>query len=278
VATGKERLRFDTKGFYSFAWSAKARLLATPDFEHVYIWDAATGKQVFQIDLRGGRVHFDSCALAPNSKILALGMNDTSILAWNLPPASSQESLRLGALDHKKAEGLWADLASPDAGKAHQAIWTLVVAGNKAIPFLEGWLSPVAEKELQSIGRWIADLDSSKFAVRKAADESLRRERFEAEPALREALGRKPSLEVRQRLEFILAAPFREEPCESLGRLRCIEALEYIGGEQGRQLLEKVARGAPKARLTQEAKASLERLGRQPGQANESRSGSGLWP
>jgi hypothetical protein len=36
--------------------------------------------------------------------------------------------------------------------------------------------------------------------------------------------------------------------------------LEHIGTTQAQDLLKKLAQGAPEARLTQEAKASLERL------------------
>ena len=105
----------------------------------------------------------------------------------------------------------------------------------------------------------IADLDSPQFAVRSAASKSLRRSFFDAEPALREALQKRPSLEARQRLESILATPF-DEPSEALAQLRALEALEYIGNPDAKQLIEKLATGAPRARLTQEAKASLERL------------------
>ena len=76
---------------------------------------------------------------------------------------------------------------------------------------------------------------------------------------MRETLQSKPSLEVRQRLESILATPF-DAPCEALVQLRALEALEHIGNPEAKQLIEKLATGASRARLTQEAKASLERL------------------
>ena len=42
--------------------------------------------------------------------------------------------------------------------------------------------------------------------------------------------------------------------------LRAVEVLERIGTPEARQVLAKLADGAPEARLTQEAKASLQRL------------------
>jgi hypothetical protein len=51
---------------------------------------------------------------------------------------------------------------------------------------------------------------------------------------------------------------------ESARALRCVEALEHIGSEGARQALEGLARGAPGAPLTLEAKAALRRLGGRP--------------
>ena len=47
--------------------------------------------------------------------------------------------------------------------------------------------------------------------------------------------------------------------------LAAIEALEHAGTAQAEQLLQVLAKGAAEARLTQEAKASLERLAKRPG-------------
>jgi hypothetical protein len=83
---------------------------------------------------------------------------------------------------------------------------------------------------------------------------------------LRQALRRKPSLEVQQRVQRLLA---KLEELEKLslspGRLRAlrtVEVLEHIGNAAARQQLKRLASGAPDARLTQESRAALERLAR----------------
>jgi hypothetical protein len=47
---------------------------------------------------------------------------------------------------------------------------------------------------------------------------------------------------------------------ESLRNLRAVAVLEHIASAEARKLLDTLATGAPEARLTQEAKASLARL------------------
>jgi hypothetical protein len=42
--------------------------------------------------------------------------------------------------------------------------------------------------------------------------------------------------------------------------LRAVEVLERIGNAEARRVLEALAKGAPEARLTREARTSLERL------------------
>jgi hypothetical protein len=58
--------------------------------------------------------------------------------------------------------------------------------------------------------------------------------------------------------QWTLTSPVR------LGELRGLEVLERIGTAEARQILETLAGGAPEALLTQEARASLERLARRP--------------
>jgi hypothetical protein len=44
--------------------------------------------------------------------------------------------------------------------------------------------------------------------------------------------------------------------------VRAVAVVEHIGGAGARRLLTKLAAGTPEARLTREATAALERLGR----------------
>ena len=106
----------------------------------------------------------------------------------------------------------------------------------------------------------VADLDSEKFAVREAASQELGKYDAEVEPLLRKALESNPPAEARKRLDALLARPRAVPSPETLRGLRAIQALEHIGTGEAQLVLKELAQGAPEARLTQDAKASLERL------------------
>jgi WD40 repeat protein len=48
VATGKERMRFETTGQMMFAWSLDRRRIATVDFHSCSVWNAVTGQEIFK--------------------------------------------------------------------------------------------------------------------------------------------------------------------------------------------------------------------------------------
>ncbi|HEV3446403.1 MAG TPA: hypothetical protein VG099_17300 [Gemmataceae bacterium] len=66
------------------------------------------------------------------------------------------------------------------------------------------------------------------------------------------------------RLEQLLQKLEVPRPGETIQALRAIEVLEHAGTTEARQFLQSLAKGAPAALLTREAKASLKRLASQP--------------
>jgi hypothetical protein len=79
---------------------------------------------------------------------------------------------------------------------------------------------------------------------------------------LQKTLAGNPPLEVRRRVEQLLGK--LETSPRRLQKLRAVEVLEHIATPEARELLRILAKGAPEARVTQEAKASLERLAQRP--------------
>jgi hypothetical protein len=157
---------------------------------------------------------------------------------------------------------LWDDLADADARKAHRAMTALLAAGGQGVSFLKGHLRPAGAIDRERIERLLADLDSDQFAVRQKASRELRELGDAAEPALSQALAGQPSAEQRRRLKELLRELGPARPPERLRELRSVEVLEHLGTPDAQQALASLARGAAVARLTREAKASLERLAR----------------
>src|SRR5262249_47214812 len=106
-------------------------------------------------------------------------------------------------------------------------------------------------------------LDSDRFAVREKASQELEK-LGEIKPELERAAARpQSSLEFRRRGGAIVGR-IQIPPGHRLPEHRAREALANTGTPAARELLKSLAQGAPEARLTQEAKAALERLAKRP--------------
>jgi RNA polymerase sigma factor (sigma-70 family) len=249
VATGKELARF--RGGQRVAVSADGRALATTEFggsAHVYEL-ASRGERWAR---RGHAAAAHGVAFAPDGRSLVTGSMDATALVWDLCRAADAPA---------HADGLWAALADPDAARAFAAVAALAGRPGLAEGVLRGRLRPAAF-DRAPLDRLIADLAGEKLADREQAAAALEKLGDLAEPVLREALARGPTLEARRRIERILAqltGPVTN--LEVLRSLRAVEALELAGTPGARALLAELAGGASGARLTQEAKAALARRG-----------------
>jgi RNA polymerase sigma factor (sigma-70 family) len=261
VATGKEVRRLKTAGMSVIVLAPDGKTLATASGDHaVVLWEVATGQERRRFVGHQGTVW--SIAFTPDGRRLTSGSSDTTALVWDVAGLLGDQRSLATAPTAGDLEALWADLAGDDAGRAHRAIWRMALAPRQAVPFLEGHLRPQTQADAGQVERLLADLNSPSFAVRKKATAALESLGEATGPALRAALRDQRSLEVRQRLEQLVD---RFEPQKSPARfreLRAVEVLEQAGTSQARQVLKSLAGGVPEARLTREARASLERLGK----------------
>jgi WD40 repeat protein len=238
----------------SLAFSPDGRTLASAGGDdEIRLWEVSTGKE--RRRFRGHLPGFfcvHAVAFSPDGRLLGSAGHDTTVLLWDVtgPPK-----------EPPTMEQAWEDLAEDDATRAFAGVCALVRSPRRSVPFLAERLRPVPAVESRRLAGLIADLDSDAFAVREKATEELGALREVAEPALAAALAGKPSAEVRRRAKGLLARIHEPvPPPERLRELRGVEALEYLNPPEARELLSRLAKGASQARLTQEAKASLERL------------------
>ncbi|HEY7312525.1 MAG TPA: PQQ-binding-like beta-propeller repeat protein [Gemmataceae bacterium] len=267
TATGEEALHLDGP-LEPVVFSPDGRLLATLDAVGdggLRIWDVATGQRLFRRAWPDDAVRHPGWAPAkalvflPGGRSVATGMEDGTVLVWDLAPETWPKTDIAPYLDRQQLDAAWSDLTG-DARKAHRAIYTLAASAKQALPFLAEHLRPVAVVDAKKVEKLLADLDSERFAVRDAAAKELIRMGQQIEPALQHVLDGKPSLEVRNRVQTIQTSLHGVPPVPTLRSLRAIRALEDIGTPGARQILEKLAEGAAGARETREAKKALDRL------------------
>jgi hypothetical protein len=120
---------------------------------------------------------------------------------------------------------------------------------------------PAVKRDSAEIPARIADLAAADEKRRERATTELQEFGAAAAPELYKALRDKPPLDVRQRIEQVIAAVSRFPV--SPGDLRCsrsIQVLERIGSDDARKILQELAGGDESAAATTEAAAALDRL------------------
>jgi RNA polymerase sigma factor (sigma-70 family) len=264
VDAGQERHRIDGDALGhqphvpSLAFAPDGRTLLLGKLSGgVELWEVATGK--LRHRFAGHRGGVWTVAFTPDGRAVASGGVDTTVLLWDV--SGQAGTPRRQRLNDRELADLWGDLAGADARKAHRAVWALVAAPAQAVDTLRTRLKPSEAVSPERLRRLLADLESKQFAVRQKAMAELEALADRAEPALRQALREGPSLETRQRVGQLLEQLARPTaPSGLLRGLRAVEVLEQIGTPEALRLLEQLAGGAPQARLTREAQASLRRL------------------
>ncbi len=258
AATGKLLVRLETDDELDDG----CRLTFTPDGhrlltigpETIRLWDFLRGgKEVFRravpgrlLNAWGGPITF-----SPDGRVLATGHPDTTVLLWELPAAE-----RPAEANDEAMRRWWADLAADDPRKGYSAFLELAARPGPAVALLQERLRPAVAVPAADVKGWIADLDSPIFARREEAARRLGERGLQVEPALRQVLAQTPPLETRKRIEALLEAA-QAPRGEDLRGVRAVGLLRRMGSAEARDLLEKLGKGDPAARLTREATAAL---------------------
>jgi hypothetical protein len=230
-------------------------------------WETATGQKVHSARLPDGASFGDprtSFNVGLGGCVTGRVLDGAGPLVPGELPASDQTPRRATPTE---LAGWWDDLAGEDAPRAYRAVAELFRRGEA--DFLNRRLTPARPVPAERVRRLLSDLASPEFAVREAASEELAPLADGVEPALREAVAAGPSLELRRRLEALLA-PLERRPLvlsqEELRGVRALLVLERLGTDEAREALRAAAGGAPPAFLTRRARAALDRLeaGREP--------------
>lgn len=225
----------------------------------IRFWDVMTGEATGEV-----AGHPDGVTLlrySPDGKVLISGGDDSTLLSWDVGANRKSRFSRKIDLTPGEFETLWKDLEAKEAAVAYKAIGKLSNASSQAAALLGERLEQQDRDILKRIAALIKQLDDDRFSAREEATVELTKLGERAEPALRNALSNRLSPEARRRLEQLVeklegvpASP------DTLRPIRAVSALEHIDTAEARQVLKSLAQGMPEARVTREAKASLERL------------------
>lgn len=233
-----------------------------PNGERAYqptirLYEVASGQEYQRF--RGHREPVSVLAFTPNGKALVSGSQDSTLLVWDVRgPAPARRKPTPDALRE-----WWADLAARDPVRAQKAVQALAACPGESVPFLREQFQGLRAGSTAETARLLTDLDSDRFEVRQAATRRLEALGEAAEPHLLTALRGRPPLEVRRRMEELLAKiDGRKLALESIRLRRALEVLEKADTPPARLLLTSLANRAPSPRLSRQAKESIQRMAR----------------
>jgi WD40 repeat protein len=214
-------------------------------------------------EVASGRIVYsspDPCtaiAFHPSRGRLAVARERLDILLYDLGVLFQMGSAQIG---EPSLQQLWTSLVDSDARGASRAARQLARTPGMET-FLARQMRPVSPLDSRWLAGRIADLASDEFATRVSAEQALAAVAELAQAELRRAYQQTRDLEQRQRLGRLLDGLTTPSP-HRLRQHRAVLALELRGTPQARRLLGELARGAPAAWLTGEAKDALRRLSR----------------
>jgi hypothetical protein len=264
TATGKQIATLPGEWCGPIAFTPDNRGLVTTTGGAITRWNLATRTPSVRHKSPGqflgsfGHSFASSLAVTRDGAKAITGLKDGTALVWDLPPPPKRAS----ALSEQQLAAAWVEMSGFDASKAYAAIWAVADAADDGVKFLRQRLRPAAAPPEIRVRELVAILDARSFGEREAAEKELGDFGPVAAPELRTLLKSGLSAEQSRRIERLLqaaAAPLLP-PGDQLRQVRAVAALELAGTPAARDLLAELAKGAPGARLTEEAKASLARL------------------
>jgi WD40 repeat protein len=257
TASGKRLRRLS--GNRALAFSPDGRLLATGERGRLKLYEAATSREVLRW-VGQGDLDVLAVSFSPDGRRLASAGRAGGLMLWDLDLVIHGRPLVPTALTERELVSLWEALAGDDVRQAYRAIGMLAAAPTQSVPFLRQRLRPV-RIDPERVQRLLAELDGDDFDARDRAWRQLAECAEVIAPTLRQTLRSEPSPEVRRRVEQLLArVELQVWTAEQVRQLRCLAVLERAGTSKARQLLQELAGGAERARLTQDACATLRRM------------------
>lgn len=244
AVTGKAIATLAGPGAANVAFAPDSRTLAVAARDGtIRLWEVATWQ--VRAEYRGHRDRVTALTFGPDGRLYS-GGGDTVVIGWDVrPPRTTQGTVA----------SAWDDLAKPDARVAYAAQGRFLAEPAAAVG---ARVAVVAEPGAAKLQALLANLAHDDFEVREQATTALRDLGPVAAAALKLPLA---SAEARRRAEGLLRD--LEQGVHGAGELRAlraVEVLEWLGTDAARTRLAELAKGAAEARVTRAAAAAVRRL------------------
>lgn len=204
---------------------------------------------------RSNRAALETLAISPNSRLIAAGLADTSILLWAMPEPIG------GKTTAPSLEGDWKLLQEGGAAEARAAMGRLV-RRDDAVPFLGSRLREIPPGAAEIVEELLRGLDSEGAADRERARRDLAALGDEIEDRLRMPLPAGATVELREAVQDLLSG--LQHPVtrsrRALAGLRAVQVLEWIRTPDAQAVLEEVSATAPSTRVRQRAVQGVLRI------------------
>jgi hypothetical protein len=153
-------------------------------------------------------------------------------------------------------ETAWEQLRSDDPAKGFQAI-RVFAEYSEGATFLRKKILPAKSEDHELIKKWIADLDSDRFAVRESALKKLSEKGKSALGVFEEVLKGKLSPGTQEQLTKLLETARGKRSPEETRLRRAVESMSWSATPEAIQTLEGWAKGSAGELLTQDALQAL---------------------
>lgn len=203
-----------------------------------------------------------SIQLSSDRQTLLFGLDDGTIAIMAIP--TNLETSR--PFDAAEAARLWQAIAEEEGIENLRASRRLMRMGAPVVPWIAQRLAP-ASADAQEVEGWINDLESPRFADRERAMERLLDAGGSVLPMIEEVLADPDTtVEILDRLGEVAreVSEIRLDRPERRLEFRAVSILAGIDTAESRALLQRYAAGAPRALLTEQARAQLADLAARP--------------
>jgi WD40 repeat protein len=213
------------------AFSPDGRYVALAVQNDIHLVDLSGAGPTLKRNGHSGAVR--ALTFSADGKRLLSGSADATALVWDVSELMSQPLVWPEALTAQTIETAWTNLLARDAHVANRAAWVLSAAGEPTVAMLKTKLAACSETQHNLIKRLVAELDDEDFETRERASRELASQIDEARALLETTRDKKPSAEVRRRVDELLTGEIDGVPSESTRSLRAVAVLESATKEIG---------------------------------------------